>query len=218
MPNQKRFTEEEESQVVSMYLNGHKAQDIADKVCAAQKTVLRVLKERGVSLRRRKERFVSAEKLQEMIAMYETGVSFQEVADRYKLSWKLVNRLLLDAGVQPRPAGFRRGEDHHAWVGGRHVSDDGYTRVWLTDDSPFYQMAQKHSPHGGYVLEHRLVMAQKLGRPLTKKETVHHIDGNTSNNSPENLQLRQGRHGKGTVLCCADCGSHNIVPANLAAH
>ena len=69
----------------------------------------------------------------------------------------------------------------------------------------------------GNVYEHRLILARKLGRSLRSEETVHHIDGNRRNNSPENLQLRQGHHGKGAVLHCADCGSCNIVARPLAA-
>tara|TARA_B100002019_G_C21235625_1_gene582560 strand:- start:424 stop:807 length:384 start_codon:yes stop_codon:yes gene_type:complete len=32
-------------------------------------------------------------------------------------------------------------------------------------------------------------MAESLGRPLTRQEVVHHIDGNKQNNSIENLEL-----------------------------
>lgn len=39
------------------------------------------------------------------------------------------------------------------------------------------------------VYEHRMVMEEKLGRPLTSEEIVHHIDGNKQNNDPENLEL-----------------------------
>jgi hypothetical protein len=58
-------------------------------------------------------------------------------------------------------------------------------------------------------------MARRLGRPLSRGETVHHIDGDHKNNSPGNLQLRHGKHGKGISMFCLDCGSHNIGTRKL---
>jgi hypothetical protein len=54
----------------------------------------------------------------------------------------------------------------------------------------------------GYVLvagvpEHRTVMERVMGRKLTPEETVHHKDGNRTNNDPANLELWDTRHGKG---------------------
>lgn len=41
----------------------------------------------------------------------------------------------------------------------------------------------------GYVRRARLVMAEKIGRPLTRKEIVYHIDGDGKNDDPSNLML-----------------------------
>ena len=60
-------------------------------------------------------------------------------------------------------------------------SDRGYR--YFCD--PYHPLANKSSK----VYYHRYVMSVKLGRWILSEEHVHHIDGDKSNNDPDNLML-----------------------------
>lgn len=137
-----------------------------------------------------------------IISMYEAGDSHQRISIAIGRSQRFVSKLLRSHGFKPKKP---TGPNHPNWSGGRSKAGP-YWRVHLDPTDPFYEMATQ----GGTVLEHRIVMARTLGRALLPTETVHHINGDCGDNRAGNLQLRQGRHGKGTVMCCLDCGSQNI--------
>lgn len=99
-----------------------------------------------------------------------------------------------------------------SWTGKAIPAHGGYMQMFVKPTDPMRAMAMRN----GYVAEHRLVMAKALGRLLERHETVHHINGIKDDNRLENLQLRNGPHGKGVVFECLTCGSHDVAPVPLA--
>ncbi len=88
---------------------------------------------------------------------------------------------------------------------GKSLTAGGYILISIHPNDPFWPMAisrekNRKQRYTGHILEHRYIMAQILGRPLEKWETVHHRDGNKQNNDPSNLELRNGNHGNGANL------------------
>lgn len=83
-------------------------------------------------------------------------------------------------------------EKHPAWRGGRYISKrDGYVTVVVPDGTTGAKRANGRpgTNTSDVMLEHRWVMQQHLGRPLTKDEDVHHINGKKDDNRLENLKL-----------------------------
>lgn len=81
-----------------------------------------------------------------------------------------------------------RGEHNPAWKGGVTYwrKRGNYKPVkYVRCPEQFIKMARKD----GYVMEHRLIMATIMGRPLTREEVVHHINHDPQDNRPENLEL-----------------------------
>ncbi len=67
-------------------------------------------------------------------------------------------------------------EKNPMWKGGRFLEPTtGYIRIAVGKKK--------------YNYEHRLVMEKHIGRKLRSDETVHHINGNKTDNRIENLEL-----------------------------
>lgn len=89
-------------------------------------------------------------------------------------------------------------------LGETFLDADGYRHVYTKD---------------GILPEHRLVMAQMLGRELRKGESVHHKNGVRNDNRPPNLELWVGpiRYGRRAAdLICPHCGVSYLAEIGAA--
>jgi transposase-like protein len=220
------FTSEQKQEIADRYTAGESLKILAKEYGCSVPNVQTIVKNRGVVTRPLGLPPMPEETVEAIRKLRLSGKSYREIGMELDLHPGTVgvicrNRLgLATSDLEPndetrliRTRGSLSGEDSPSWRGGRHINRDGYVMVYVSDDDPLRCMSQPN----GYVLEHRLVMARKLGRPLTRYETVHHKNSkDKTNNDPSNLQLRWGNHGKGHAMRCLDCGSDNLGFEDLA--
>lgn len=190
------------AELAEKYKAGAWVADLASEYGQSDYSVRSALKRAGCELRINPAPTIKDGELEKALKLRVSGLSQTKIALALGRSQSFVTRMFRNHGIPQRDL---RREAHGKWNGGR-MKAGAYWRVQVENTDPMYVMAN----NAGYVLEHRLVMARAVGRPLTAHETVHHINGDCADNRIENLQLRFGRHGKSVAMCCADCGSHNV--------
>lgn len=110
--------------------------------------------------------------------------------------------------MKGKTAGPRSG----MWTGGKHQTQQGYILVHPAILTPKERkIAKLMAQSDGCVLEHRLVVALHLNRPLEPFEIVHHKNGIKDDNRLENLKLTtRQKHTtvirNQTPLKCPHCG------------
>lgn len=204
-----------ERQILEEYARGDRASVIAERHGINRKTVIVCVRRNGGIVRDQRsasgrpvvppDSYVGT-----VLALRAQGLSQEKIARKIHMSQAVISRVLRNAGLPTALKAER--ETHGNWRGGRLVTGDGYIQVQVQANDPMACMRQR----SGYVLEHRLVMARAIGRPLSPSETVHHINGDRTDNRIENLQLRFGNHGVGVVMTCDKCGSSAISPKPIA--
>lgn len=127
--------------------------------------------------------------------MESIGITPKSKEDMAKYTWKnhkhpnlgkkgkqsyMYGRHLSDA-TKERLRQANTGPNNYHWSGGIKKNSDGYILIYSPNNPA--------SDNGGFVLEHRLVMENYLGRYLRSDEIVHHINQDKSDNRIENLML-----------------------------
>jgi hypothetical protein len=108
----------------------------------------------------------------------------KEIAKEYGCSAPAIYRRLHELGIVRNRSEALQGRI--PWNRrGQYKDSQGYIYIQLPKDSPFLQMMTG----ARYVREHRLVMAQHIGRPLKRWEVVHHRNKIKGDNRIENLEL-----------------------------
>lgn len=195
----------EQDQLIAAYQAGEPFAVICAEYEITPQGLMKLLRRRGIPRRQRPawRRQFTPEELKRLAELRRAGWPKEALRDEFRCGPQLITKTLRDLGLpnEIRPPLKERIQQSSGYVYVRPRSDDPKA------GSPTKQ---------GYVLEHRLVMARALARDLEPHETVHHVNGVRDDNRLENLQLRNGNHGKGVVLECLDCGSHNVKAVKLS--
>lgn len=134
-------------------------------------------------------------------------MSMAEIAEHLGTTHKIVETNMQRYGIERRECTWKsQAEGNTFWRGGYTVDKHGYILVRRPE--------HPESNKSGYVRVHRLVVEERLDRPLTTEEVVDHRDGDTSNNEPSNLRLfaTNAEH-----LAATKTGSHQLSPEQREA-
>lgn len=77
----------------------------------------------------------------------------------------------------------QRGARNPNWKGGQVAGVDGRILVYCPGDPEAKMLGGTHA------LRYRLVARKKIGRELLDNEVVHHINGDPTDDRPENLEV-----------------------------
>jgi len=183
----RKFTPEQEQDISNRYKTGTRTTSLRNEFNCSAWLIRDIAKRYGARIfgKGNRNREFTVEEVKKMKDLFLSGASQFEIGKHLGVHQVIISRVLKANGIESIKRLPAKGENHGSWKGGRVKLDGGYVGITYPFDGPFASMRNRM----GYISEHRLVMAQKLRRPLVKGENVHHLNGIRDDNREENLEL-----------------------------
>ena len=107
-------------------------------------------------------------------------MTYKEIAKELGVSVDTVRSRILLYNIPIILRNKKGGIKSKRWKNGKYQDKVGYIHIYKP----------KHlDSKDGYILEHRLIMEEMIGRRLKPEEVVHHKNKIKNDNKPKNLQL-----------------------------
>jgi len=163
-----------------MWSDGMTQTEIANSVGVTQTMISHLLKTTSGWVKNNRRAW-TPDRCNKAVDLYQSGKSITVIATLMHTCPRYVSKIIKNRGIPLRSnSEVLSGNKNPAWKGGRKLVG-GY----------WYRYCPNHpnATQSACVLEHRLVMEGILGRILDKSEVVHHKNGDTLDNRPENLEV-----------------------------
>ena len=184
----------DQNEVVELYKAGFSPRNIAKNLGCSASPVYRLLRNPVFNPDGLRDRKIAFDP-QELVSLYVSGMTGAEAIRKSGAPVTSGWAVLRDPKLNPAGVRYEASiEKRFQPRGGLFKSSGGYMYRYLRPDHPYFCMTNAAK---GIVKEHRLVMAQTLGRPLLPNENVHHLNGIRDDNRPENLELWHTTQPKG---------------------